>query len=136
VAAGSAATRPAPLRPAAGALAAGHRGVDLAGQPGIAVLAAGDGVVAFAGSVAGRGVVSVDHPDGLRTTYEPVVPVASVGRRVVAGETVGPSRPGHPGCPAAACLHWGARSAGGYVDPLAALGRGRLRLLPLAEQSG
>ena len=39
----------------------GHRGVDLAGRPDQVVRAAGAGVVAFAGMVAGRGVVSIDH---------------------------------------------------------------------------
>src|SRR4051794_38697046 len=40
----------------------GHRGVDLAGVPGAPVYAAGTGVVRFAGQLAGRGVVSIDHP--------------------------------------------------------------------------
>src|SRR5690349_229055 len=39
----------------------GHRGVDLAAFPGQQVLAAGPGVVVFAGAVAGQGVVSIDH---------------------------------------------------------------------------
>ena len=38
---------------------AGHRGVDLAGEPGAAVVSAAAGTVIFAGVVAGRGVVSV-----------------------------------------------------------------------------
>src|ERR687893_3182208 len=49
----------------------GHRGVDLAGAAGQTVLAAGPGTVVFAGSVAGKPVVSIDHPGGFRTTYEP-----------------------------------------------------------------
>jgi murein DD-endopeptidase MepM/ murein hydrolase activator NlpD len=55
----------------------GHRGVDLAAVAGAPVLAAGAGTVVFAGTVAGRGVVSVDHSGGLRTTYEPVLPTVT-----------------------------------------------------------
>src|SRR5688500_11978557 len=51
----------------------GHRGTDLAAAPGSVVRAAGAGTIVFAGQVAGRGVVSVAHSGGLRTTYEPVV---------------------------------------------------------------
>ena len=43
----------------------GHRGVDLALAAGSPVLAAGDGTVVFAGMVAGRPVVSIDHADGM-----------------------------------------------------------------------
>ena len=50
----------------------GHRGVDLPLRLGADVLAAGDGVVAFVGVVAGTPVVSVDHAGGIRTTYQPV----------------------------------------------------------------
>jgi murein DD-endopeptidase MepM/ murein hydrolase activator NlpD len=109
----------------------GHRGVDLAGAPGVPVLAAGAGVVAFAGSVAGVGVVSIDHPGGLRTTYEPVTPLVAVGTRVVAGEPIGMLLPGHEGCPVAACLHWGLRRGGAYLDPLLLLGLARVRLYPV-----
>jgi len=87
--------------------------------------------VVFAGRVAGRGVVSVAHPDGLRTTYEPVSPLVSAGDAVPAGGTIGTLSAGHPGCPVAACLHWGVRRGAEYVDPLAVLGLRRVRLLPL-----
>jgi murein DD-endopeptidase MepM/ murein hydrolase activator NlpD len=110
---------------------AGHRGVDLAGAPGTPVLAAGDGVVAFAGMVAGRPVVSVDHPGGLRTTYEPVDPSVGAGQAVARGSPLGTLRAGHAGCPAAACLHWGLRRGEDYLDPLALLAVPRVRLLPL-----
>jgi len=109
----------------------GHRGVDLAGSPGVLVLAAGSGVVAFAGSVAGVGVVSIDHPGGLRTTYEPVTPLVAAGAPVVAGQPIGVLLPGHEGCPVAACLHWGLRRGGDYLDPLTLLGLARMRLYPV-----
>ncbi|MFG2054900.1 murein hydrolase activator EnvC family protein [Micromonospora sp. NPDC048930] len=109
----------------------GHRGVDLAAGPGTAVHAAGPGVVLFAGPVAGRPVVTVGHADGLRTTYEPVRPGLPAGARVDAGTPIGTLLAGHPGCPTAACLHWGLRRGEEYLDPLALLGLGPVRLLPL-----
>ncbi len=110
---------------------AGHRGVDLAGLPGAPVLAAGAGVVAFAGSVAGVGVLSIDHPGGLRTTYQPVLPGVSRGTQVAAGEPIGELLAGHPGCPVAACLHWGLRHGDDYLDPLSLLTSARVRLYPV-----
>jgi murein DD-endopeptidase MepM/ murein hydrolase activator NlpD len=112
---------------------AGHRGVDLAGAPGEQVLAAGAGVVAFAGVVAGVGVLSIDHPDGLRTTYQPVTALVTVGQVVGAGEVVGLLLAGHPGCPVAACLHWGARRGAEYLDPLSLLRTGPVRLYPVGS---
>ncbi|WP_405167862.1 peptidoglycan DD-metalloendopeptidase family protein [Nocardia sp. NBC_01499] len=113
----------------------GHRGVDLAGAPGQAVLAAGDGIVVFAGTVADKPVVSIDHPGGLRTTYEPVRAEVSVGRRVGRGTQIGTLEAGHEGC--GTCLHWGLRSEGGgrrrreYLDPLGLLHLAPLRLKPV-----
>jgi murein DD-endopeptidase MepM/ murein hydrolase activator NlpD len=94
------------------------------------VLAAGAGVVAFAGMVAGRPLVSVDHPGGLRTTYEPVDPTVAAGQAVARGSPIGTLLVGHPGCPAAACLHWGVRRGEVYLDPLTLLRAVRIRLLP------
>lgn len=108
----------------------GHRGVDLTGTPGAVVLAAGPGVVRFAGLVAGRPLVSVEHAGGLRTTYEPVRASVARGDRVGAGTPLGLLEPGHPGCSAAACLHWGARRGERYQDPMLLLGGGAVRLLP------
>ena len=105
---------------------AGHRGVDLAARVGQPVLAAGDGVVSFAGVVAGRGVVSVAHSGGLRTTYEPVRAEVVVGASLSAGQPIGviDGTAGH--CSPATCLHWGAVRGSGpaatYVDPLSLLG--------------
>lgn len=109
---------------------AGHRGVDLAGVAGEPVLAARAGTVVFAGVVAGRGVVAVDHDDGLRTTYEPLAPVVRGGQIVAAGAVLGLLLAGHPGC-SRVCLHWGVRRDRlTYLDPLALLRPWRVRLLP------
>jgi hypothetical protein len=74
--------------PPAVAWAPGHRGVDLVAKPGEAILAAASGTVRFAGSIAGKPVVSIDH-GSVRTTYEPVVSSLSVGERVVLGQVIG-----------------------------------------------
>ncbi|CCG04606.1 M23 family metallopeptidase [Blastococcus saxobsidens] len=111
----------------------GHRGADLAGTAGTPVLAAGDGIVVFAGMVAGRPVVSVNHAGGLRTTYEPVRPSVGAGERVERGAPLGALLPGHEGCPADACLHWGARRGEDYLDPLLLLRPPRVRLLPFGD---
>ena len=111
--------------------AAGHRGVDLRATPWTPVLAAGDGVVVFAGRVAGRPVVSVDHPGGLRTTYEPVDASVAAGQSVARGSPLGTLAVGHAGCPVEACLHWGLRRGETYLDPLSLLEPPRVRLLPM-----
>lgn len=113
---------------------AGHRGVDLALAPGGPVLAAAPGVVVFAGSVAGRPVVSVLHADGIRTTYEPVEPVVATGDAVAGGDLLGRLTEGGWHCGPTPCLHWGARRApDAYVDPLALVRRAVVvRLFPSA----
>ncbi|WP_285506342.1 M23 family metallopeptidase [Actinokineospora sp. NBRC 105648] len=109
----------------------GHRGVDIPGTPGEPVYAAADGVVAFAGQVVDRAVVSVAHSPALRTTYEPLVPSVPAGRPVRRGDQIGVLAAGHKGCPAApACLHWGLRRDHEYLDPLVLLRAVRVRLLP------
>ena len=116
----------------AGPFAPGHRGVDLASQVGAAVLVAGPGVVAFAGVVAGRGAVSVEHTGGLRTTYEPVLAIVRAGDRVVAGQPLGGLEAVASHCAPAACLHWGLRRGETYLDPLTLVGGPvRVRLLPV-----
>lgn len=112
----------------------GHRGVDLAGTSGQTVLAAGDGIVVFAGVVAGKPVVSIDHAGGLRTTYEPVRAAVEVGRRVGRGAAIGTLESGHAGCAVAACLHWGLRREHDYLDPLGLIHGVPLRLKPVARR--
>ena len=111
----------------------GHRGVDIAGTAGAQVVAALDGVVSFAGVVAGRPVVSLDH-GGLKTTYEPVDPGVAPGQAVRAGEPIGRLVTGHV-CPAPVCLHWGLLKGEVYLDPLSLLGGGRMRLITADEMA-
>lgn len=111
------------------AWSAGHRGVDLVGRPGDVVHAALAGTVTFAGTVAGRGVVVVDHGT-LRTTYEPVAASVHRGRRVTAGAAIGTLELGGSHCLPRSCLHWGLIVAGEYRDPLTLFGLGPVRLLP------
>ncbi|GAB2984532.1 peptidoglycan DD-metalloendopeptidase family protein [Nocardioides montaniterrae] len=111
---------------------AGHRGVDLAGHVGQQVHAALGGRVTFAGMLAGRGVVVVDH-GATRTTYEPVVATARVGQVVGAGAVIGRLTAVQSHCFPAACLHWGLiRNADDvYLDPLTLVAQAPVRLLPL-----
>ena len=113
----------------------GHRGVDLAGAGGRPVYAAGVATVIFAGRAGGVPVVSLAHPGGLRTSYEPVAATVRAGQQVAAGSAIGTLEPGHPGCPAPACLHWGAMwgpaSRADYVDPLGLLVGTPIRLKPV-----
>ncbi len=134
-----------PLRPRPAVVAAfdapspnwqpGHRGVDLAATPGQLVYAAGSGTVVFAGELAGRPLVSIAHPGGLRTSYEPVRPAVRPGQAVTAQAVIGELMPGHTGCVAPACLHWGAMwgpaARADYVNPLGLLASTPLRLKPV-----
>lgn len=108
----------------------GHRGVDFTAATDHPVAAVGSGTVVFAGTVAGRGVVSIDHPGGIRTTYEPVDPLVHEGDTVTAGQTIGHLAPGHASCPTASCLHLGLKRGSAYLDPLLLFGWGQVRLLP------
>lgn len=130
-----------PFDPPAQEWLPGHRGVDLAGAPGQAVHAAGPGIVVFAGTVAGKPVVSIRHEGGLRTTYEPVEAEIPVGRRVARGTRIGVLRGGHEGC-VPACLHWGLRrertrhGQREYLDPLGLLRPVPIRLEPVEPEDG
>ena len=114
----------------------GHLGVDLRAEQGDVVRAGGAGEVRFAGAVAGRGVIVLTHPDGVRTEYEPVRSSVRVGTHVAAGQPIGVLRGHHRGC-AGGCLHWGARRGETYVDPLRLLAPlGPVVLLPWPRRPG
>ena len=69
--------------------------------------------------VVDRPVLSIQHADGLVSSYEPVRSELPPGTPVRRGEAVGRLLPGH--C-ASVCLHFGVRLHGQYVSPLNYLG--------------
>lgn len=126
--------------PPAARWAAGHRGVDYAVEPGTRVRAAGDGVVAFAGSVAGSLHVTIAHGGGLRTTYSFLDAVTvHRGDEVGRGDQVGLAGGGDPEH-GPGLLHFGLRQGEEYLDPLTLFGPPDLtetvRLVPSEPGAG
>ncbi|MCK0111287.1 M23 family metallopeptidase [Ornithinimicrobium sp. F0845] len=111
----------------------GHRGIDLVGQTYSPVLAVADGTVTYSGSIAGVGIVSVTHPDGVRSTYQPVTDRVDEGEQVRAGDQLGLLGVWGSHCLIRACLHLGAVRGEDYLDPLLFLLSWQLTLLPHGE---
>lgn len=113
--------RPAVLRafdPPARPWLSGHRGVDLqAAYDGAPVTSPAPGTVSFVGVVVDRPVITVDHGNGLRSSFEPVESGLTAGAAVAAGDILGLARPGH--CRPVPCIHWGVRRGEDYLNPLA-----------------
>lgn len=130
------APRPTVVRPfvqPTTAYGAGHRGIDLAASAGQEVLAVEAGTVAHVGRIAGRGTVTILHPSGVRSTYEPVVATVTLGQVVAGGSRLGELEATGSHC-RPACLHLGALRDHTYLDPMVFLaGRRPVRLLPLAQ---
>jgi murein DD-endopeptidase MepM/ murein hydrolase activator NlpD len=96
--------------------AAGHRGIDISAPVGTPVIAAAGGVVHFAGRVGTSLFVSIDHPDGVRTTYSFLSAVLiRAGAHVEQGQQIALSGPGANG--ERPNLHFGALRSGVYIDP-------------------
>jgi murein DD-endopeptidase MepM/ murein hydrolase activator NlpD len=95
----------------------GHRGVDLqAVSDGVQVTSPAAGRVSFVGVVVDRPVITIDHGNGLRSSFEPVESTLAAGNVVAAGEPVGTLHAGH--CAAVPCVHWGVRRGDDYLNPL------------------
>jgi murein DD-endopeptidase MepM/ murein hydrolase activator NlpD len=118
---------------------AGHRGIDIAAPFGTEVGASREGVVAFAGWVAGSLFVSIDHPDGVRTTYSWLSEaLVKKGQSVQQEQLIGRSGHGHLDLPETH-LHFGARVGSMYIDPMLLLEgadvSGLIHLAPLVEEA-
>lgn len=121
---------------------AGHRGVDLrVPENDRRVYAPAPGKVVFSGTVVNRKVLVIAHPDGRRSTFEPMDEALPVGTTVAAGEVIGtvaaPDSVGGNGerpyrrC-STVCLYWGVRQGGErgdgsgktaeYINPMSLLG--------------
>jgi hypothetical protein len=115
----------------------GHRGIDIGAPFGTEMVAAQDGIVAFAGWVGGSLFISIDHDDGVRTTYSWLSGISvSKGEAVVREQPIGQTGSGDPGS-ATPRLHFGARVGDIYIDPMLLLEPGAvaglIHLAPLTE---
>jgi hypothetical protein len=102
----------------------GNRGLEYGTEPGTEVVAAADGVVTFAGLVAGTRHVTVLHDDGVRTSYSFLARIdVVVGQHLRQGDVVGIT---------AGTLHFGARVGDAYFDPASLFGTGppQVHLVP------
>lgn len=118
-----------PFRAPAHDYGPGHRGLDVAADPGAVVRAPADGVVAFRGVVVDRPLITIEHADGLVTTLEPVSSLLAPGTPVAAGDEVGVVASGGHTLPGA--LHIGVRLDGVYINPMLLFGEvERAVLLP------
>ncbi|MBT1173436.1 peptidoglycan DD-metalloendopeptidase family protein [Bifidobacterium sp. MA2] len=110
---------------------AGHRGVDLLAGEGDELIAPADGVIAFAGSVAGKRVVSIRTDDDLVLTFEPAVTDLPVGTEVRRNDPFGVVSTGSDHC-FGDCVHWGVRRGRrDYLDPEAMAAKRRIGLKPV-----
>jgi murein DD-endopeptidase MepM/ murein hydrolase activator NlpD len=106
-----------PFDPPAKPWLSGHRGVDLkAASDGGPVTSPESGTVSFVGVVVDRPVITVDHGNGLRSSFEPVRSSLAKGDAVAKGDVLGALVTGH--CGATPCVHWGVRRGDDYLNPL------------------
>lgn len=83
----------------------------------------------FAGPIAGTPVISIQHADGQRTTYQPVFAWVQAGDAVARGQVIGTL--GYPTNQHAG-LHWGVKLADKvYRNPLELLEAPEIRLKPV-----
>jgi peptidase M23-like protein/palmitoyl protein thioesterase len=105
----------------------GHRGLDYVVPAGTAVAAAADGIVSWAGPVAGVMAVTIDHGGGLESTYSDLAEIYVVGGQPIdSGTWLGRTSLAHAG--GGPGLHFGVKLDGRYVDP-----RGFLAPLDIAD---
>jgi murein DD-endopeptidase MepM/ murein hydrolase activator NlpD len=131
-----------PFDPPVTQFASGHRGIDFLAPTGTPVYAIGQGVVAFAGLIAGKPVISISHglhprisASVIRTTYEPVKSSLTIGDKVGAGQLIGETSPGTQSSHCAdICLHVGLKyGVSNYLNP-EMLWRRSSVLLPTKDQ--
>ena len=105
---------------------AGNRGIDYGTGVGVDVHPSAPGRVIFAGQVGGQLHVTVEHSDGLRTTYSFLASISvSAGDRVRVGDVLGVT---------GGAFHFGVRTPDGeYLDPeavIAGTARAHILLVP------
>jgi len=104
-----------------------HSGADFRSQPGVEVLAAGDGVVVFTGWYYGYGqMIDVDHGGGVVTRYAHLSRISTKkDATITAGQPIG--RVGMTGRTTGPHLHFEVRLAGRPVSPVTAMWVGEIQ---------
>ena len=142
------ATASAPVKDYQGPLTrfgAGHRGVDYRVKQGQALRSPSAGIIVFGSPVATIPFVSIQHPNGYRTTLSPACTTLPIGTPVLAGQKVAkvcrPDLPPVPiknpvvtgvklvlkylnpfsHCRPQLCLHLSLRHHGMYLSPLSVI---------------
>jgi hypothetical protein len=88
--------------------------------------------VAFRGTVVDRPLLTIEHPGGFVSTFEPLLSALSPGDPVSAGDPVGIVD--HGGHAAVGTVHVGVRLDGAYLNPLLLFGPvPRAVLLPCCD---
>ncbi|RSX52273.1 M23 family metallopeptidase [Bifidobacterium callimiconis] len=114
---------------------AGHRGLDLQASSGTELFSPSSGILTFAGQVGGKNVLTIDHGDGISTTYEPATTMLPVGTILRKGESFG-RVDGHSDHCDGNCLHWGLRQGKRqYRNPEHAVRPQRIALKPVDDNS-
>lgn len=122
----------APFRAPVHEYGPGHRGIDLSAAAGTVVRAPADGVVAFRGVVVDRPLLTIDHGDGLVSTFEPVESALVPGAVVRMGEDLGTVAGGGHASPGT--VHLGVRINGVYINPMLLFAAApRAMLLPCCD---
>lgn len=122
-----------PFRAPAHEYGAGHRGVDLSSSLHATVTAPADGVVAFRGTVVDRPLLTIQHANGLISTFEPLRSALDPGEAVSVGQEIGSVDVG--GHTPSGALHVGARRDGMYINPMLLFGDlPQAVLLPCCDQ--
>lgn len=109
-----------PYRAPAHEFGAGHRGIDLATAQSVIVRAPADGTIAFRGTVVDRPLITIAHPGGYVSTFEPVSSTLAPGDTVSAGDEIGAVAAG--GHASLGALHLGVRLDGAYINPMLLFG--------------
>lgn len=98
-----------PFRPPTSFAGPGNRGLEYGNAGGRVVASSAAGLVTFAGPVAGRAAITIEHADGVRTTYTGLREIwVEQWQYLSQGATIAIAESG---------FHFGARIQDHYLDP-------------------
>ena len=105
--------------------------IDIRAEPGTRLYAPSDGIISFAGIVAGKNVVSITHSKGRISTFEPAQTGLAVKTHVKKGQEIGWVEGGSDHC-RDICVQWGIKTGEkSYLDPEILVSRKTVVLKPV-----